>query len=496
MKLLKYQDFVENLLNEANVWRNQDALYVIHPNVSTKVPDELLEYSYVWTGQTVDQLVNPRFFMVPKYGKIEPISAESAKTVLKGPKTSIMKTEEDSNIYLVVLPDTKFLIQTKKSGETTTNVKEGMVVLFYQSSINSIPSLGNERGIINLLLKELDSVSTQSIDKKTIGEIREYLTKLAPDRKTLENLIDFWSCADILKNRLGGNSYIVSRSGIFNEIRELGSRITGFQADKWCPGDIYLVNPKTINLIPGYLKEIKSNIQPDSIEKLNQLFAHELNSDLREGNSPEGSIIAISLKKEKAQAGKAKQFLKSLTKDEREYNITKEDLSMSQEDMISAIEKYRDQIHKSCKQSITTVNLIQDRGFTGGGNPDKIQQKLASIKLAAKLLEDPQMIDDNVIKSVAFGMSLTGVNPTFFKIIGSGKGVAKYDKYPAGEMIYLMDGGMGNPESVIDIKDLNTNSSIIFNLRIRKGEEEPKDIQFTCKPNGNTQSTLEIEKIK
>jgi hypothetical protein len=226
------------------------------------------------------------------------------------------------------------------------------------------------------------------------------------------------------------------------------------------------------------------------------LFAHDLERNIGEEDPLVGSIIAISLKQEKAQAGKAKQFLRSLTKDEKEYNITKEEISMQPEEMISAIEKYRQIISDSCKKSVTTINLTQDREFTGKGNIDKIQQKLASIKLAAKLLEDPKKIDENILKGVAFGMSLTGVNPTFFKIIGSSKGVAKYDKYPAGEMIYLMAGGMNNPDSEIEIRDLNSNSSIIFNLKVKKGEEESKWIQFTCKPNGNTQATLEIEKIK
>ena len=61
-------------------------------------------------------------------------------------------------------------------------------------------------------------------------------------------------------------------------------------------------------------------------------------------------------------------------------------------------------------------------------------------------------------------------------------------------MITLEDGGLGHKDSIIKIKDVNSNSSIVFNIKIRKGEEEPKDVQFVCRPNGNTQATLEIEK--
>lgn len=496
--MLKFKEFSNWLLdvNEANVWRNQDASYIIHPKYESRVPSELVEFTYVWTDEDVNTLSSPRIFLVPKSGKIIGITVKEASNLLKVAKNSLMKTETDSNIYLVVLPDTQFLIQTKRSGETTTNVKEGMVVLFYYSSVNIAPNQNNERKIIGTLLNELDSVPSQSLDSGTINEIREYLTNLALNKKTIEDLNDFWSAAALIKNRLGGNSYIVSRSGVFNDIRNLGASLTGYKPDKWCPGDIYLINPSAIDSIPGYVKEIQQNPQPDSIEKLNLLFAHELTSRVTEENPLFGSIIAISLKKEKAQAGKAKQFLKSLTKDETEYNVTKDELGKSNEELISAIESYRETIAKACAQSVTTINLTQETGYTGNGNRDKIQSKFASVKLAAKLLSDPSKIDDNVLRGVAFGMSLTGVNPTFFKVIGSTKGSAKLEKYPAGEMIYLMDAGLDNPGSKIDVKDLNSNTSVIFTLNVRKGEEPSKFIQFACKSNGNTQATLEIEKSK
>ena len=192
--------------------------------------------------------------------------------------------------------------------------------------------------------------------------------------------------------------------------------------------------------------------------------------------------------------GKAKQFLKSLTQDEKEYNVTKEELEMNDKDLINDIEKYRAIISDSCKKSVTTINLLQDTGYTG--DTSLLKKKFASIKLAHKLLSNPDSIDDNLLKSTAFGMSLTGINPTFFKVIGSSKGIAKDEKYNAGEMIELMDSGLNNPNSTITIIDRNSNASVIFQLKVKKGEEDPKEIQISCKPNGNTQATLEIEKSK
>ncbi len=497
--MLKFKEFTNWLdgVNEANVWRNRSDFYITHPKFEKKVPNELVELVFTWTDDDIETLSAPKFYMVPKSGPIKEIDKTEAKSLLKHPKNSLMKTETDSNIYLIVLPDTQYLIKSKRSGETTTNVKEGMVIYFYYSDINTIPTEHNARHIISTLLNDIQpKISTEALDVKTMSEISNYLSDLSINKKTIGDLIDFWSAADLIKNRLGGNSYSISRNKIFNSIRTLGSRLSGFQADKWCPGDIYLIDPSVENRIPNYVSDISKNIQLDSIQKLNSLFRNEFTNKIVEEDPIIGSIIAISLKKEKAQAGKAKQFMKSLTPDEREYNVTKDELDMDSRDLIKAIEDYRKNIAAACKKSVTTINLIQDTGYTGKGDADTIQSKFASIKLANKLLSNPNTIDDNILKGVAFGMSLTGVNPTFFKVIGSTRGTASDEKYPAGEMIELMDAGLENPNSVITITDLNTNASVKFNLTIKKGEDSPKDIQFSCKPNGNTQATLEIEKSK
>jgi hypothetical protein len=490
--MLKFKEFVswlsESEINEANVWRNRSAIYIPHPNTDTKWPSDLLNLTFIYDDRNVDTLESPRFFMVPKSGKIVELSKTQAKYDLKNPKVSLMSTEIESNNYLIVFPDTKLLIQSKRSGETTTNVKEGMVVYFYYSDINTCPDERTARTIISDLLNL--KIPEESLDEKSIKEVNDYLYNLSINKKTISDLIDFWSSANLLKNKVG--SYLISRNYIFNRIRKLGSKITNFPPDKWCPGDIYLINPSSIEKINEWLSSIEKNIQEDSVAKLNLLFNDELApSTLTSENPIQGSIIAISLKKEKAQAGKAKQFLKSLSKDEKEYNVTKEELNISDEELIKKIEYCREKISELVPKSITTINLIQDRNFVG--NSDKIKSKYASIKLAYRLLQDPSLIDDNILKSVAFGMSLTGINPTFFKVVGNPKGIAKFEKFPNGDMIYLMDGGLNNKNSNIEIIDLNSNTSISFKLKIKKGEEE-KFIHLKCKPNGNTQSTLEIEK--
>ena len=499
--MLKFKDFVNFLeVNESgsSVYRNITVSYGIKPTQIHKCPEELRDFTFKWTDDDIDTLSSPKFYLLKKgvATKIHEISKQEADQALKSnSKTSLMKTETDTNIYLIAEPETGLIVQVKSEDETSTNIKEGLVVYFYYSDVNDIPNSNNFKLIIDNLLNDVQGkIPEESLGKEVIDEINNYLTNLPTNKKTLDDLIDCWSSAIFIKNRLGGNSYIVSRNKIFNDIRTLGSKLTRFQADKWCPGDIYLIDPSVIKEIPGYIKEIYKNIQDDSIERLNLLFRHELESKITEEDPIIGSIIAISLKKQQAQGGKAKQFMKSLTKDEKEYNVTKSELELPVKDVISAIETYRKNIKNSCLKSEVTIDLIQDTDYTGEGVEDAIRSKFASIKLAHKLLADPSTLDDNLLKSVGFGMSLTGLNPTFFKITGNSKGVAKYEKFPAKELITLEDGGLGHKDSIIKITDSNSNSSIIFNLKIRKGEDPPKYVQFVCRPNGNIQSTLEIEK--
>jgi hypothetical protein len=488
MKLLKFSDFV-NSLNEARVYEHPDSTYVFNPTNHSKVPSDILDLTF---NKVNDMEDDHRMFFVRGSSRVTEIDHNKAIHALKGKNSTLLKDNEGHNVYLIVDGiATTILTERKKSNETTTNVKEAMVVCFYYSDINEIPNLHNAEDVIESLQKVI--VPKESLDPKTIKELESYLQNLAIDKLSVKNLIDFWSVGYHLRSLLDNKSHTILRTGLFDDIRRLGSKLTGFSPDKWNPGDIYVADSTALNSIYTYLKDIEKNIQPDSIGKLNALFSHELQASNQKGFA-EGSILAVSLKQEKAQAGKAKEFLKSLTKDQTEYNVTDEEYDSSDSDIESKIEILRKKISTSCASSSITINLSQDTGYKNS-DPVALRKKYASLKITAKLLENPQDIDDNILKSAAYAMSLTGVNPTFFKFSGSSSGSAKVDKFPAGDMIYLMDNGLGHKGSILDIIDRNTSSEIIFKFRIMKGEEE-KSVVLKCRPNGSRQSTLEIEKLK
>ena len=90
-------------------------------------------------------------------------------------------------------------------------------------------------------------------------------------------------------------------------------------------------------------------------------------------------------------------------------------------------------------------------------------------------------------------MSLTDVNPGFFKIIGNSSGTnATVESYPQGTNIVLYN----KEGDYKDIKILDTDSyggvRILFHI-LKRGK--PHFVQISARNNGNTQGTLEIEKI-
>jgi len=95
--MLKFKEFCNWLVdvNEANVWRNQSASYIIHPKYDSKVPSELNGLNYIWTDDDVNTLPNPRIFLIPRSGKIVGLTVKEASNLLKAPKNSLMKTETD-----------------------------------------------------------------------------------------------------------------------------------------------------------------------------------------------------------------------------------------------------------------------------------------------------------------------------------------------------------------------------------------------------------------
>ena len=150
---------------------------------------------------------------------------------------------------------------TASEDSADTDVKEGLVSLFYVSDITSpftteniLKRAENLKSIANAGIPGEDSSSSQKVLK--------FLSALEPKNTHVKFINQPLSSALSIKNSYPEGNLI--RSGIFNEIRSKARALTNMDADKWCPGDIYLKL--------GTLPDISSI---DNIEILNELFVQE-----------------------------------------------------------------------------------------------------------------------------------------------------------------------------------------------------------------------------
>jgi hypothetical protein len=359
-----------------------------------------------------------------------------------------------------------------KAGDT--DVKEALVSLFYATTIDSPFTKENYEERVNQLI-EIAKGGIPGESSAASKKVVDYLSATADDNKAAN--VTFinqpLSSALAIKEVYPGQKLI--RTGIFDEIRRKAQSITGLPADKWCPGDLY-VQLGAVD-IPT----------EDNIELINDLFNDEWGGD-------EKPLTAVSLKQAEAQGGKAKALLNKYTQAKEDYNLTKDEINYDNEEFIQGIEELRNKIQQlvggnaNIKYNIGNEGLKDETRFLRG--------KFAALKSIEFLFRQFQAdeVDDAIVALVGFALSLTGVNPTFFKVTGQKSGApGKVDKFPRGQnvVLYNVDGDF----EPIEIEDSSTFGGLKINFKIEKGGT-PYSVSINARNNGNTQGTLEVQKIK
>ena len=119
-----------------------------------------------------------------------------------------------------------------------------------------------------------------------------------------------------------------------------------------------------------------------------------------------------------------------------------------------------------------------------------LYQKYASLKMFAFMADKLKKDEGVFVDAAAFSLSLTGYNPTFFKVKGNTSGKAgSAEKYEAGGGIELL----GNK---IDITDTNTNAGITFSFKVKNNDLGTGNMKMNIRFNGTTQATLEMLSAK
>ena len=371
--------------------------------------------------------------------------------------------------------DYKLIVKGALSDTSSdTDVKEALVSLFYVTNIDSPFNKENYESRVNSLIEIAEKGipgETSSASQKVVA----YLSATVDDNKAsnVAFINQPLSSALAIKEVYPGQKLI--RTGLFDSIRNKAQSLTGLPADKWCPGDLY------VQLGPVNLTE------DDNIELINDLFNGEWGAD-------DKPLTAVSLKQADAQGGKAKALLNKYTQAKEDYNLTKDEISYDNSQYIAGIKRLRDSISKlvggnsNIEYNIENSNLKDEIRFLRG--------KYAALKSIEFLFKQfpTKKVDEAIVALVGFALSLTNINPTFFKVTGQKTGApGKVDKFEKGQnvILYNVDGDY----EPIQIDDTSSFGGLKINFKIEKGGQ-PYAVAINARNNGNTQGTLEVQKIK
>jgi hypothetical protein len=393
-------------------------------------------------------------------------------------------------------------------GTETPDMKEGLVSYFFLVGSSGIEQAENKLKSKSDVVLELP---TQIIDpvyfaKKSAGLVKNAITYLnenqIKDKKEIGLYLNAISAA---KTCLTFDMNVVDRGNLFEMIRKIASNITMIEPDKWCPGDIYLYDADSKNTIQEILKAASENKNIVSIVEDGEIKQIGVNQ-LFEGDSP--LIHAISLKEEEALSGRATAFLnvkniqgkelssKTFKFEPEEINILKiyKDRTIPNADEL--IEKYKQSYQENkqaFKSSISSYGVQVVEGV--GKKAQKIkspEQELGNLvskstcyRFMSSYLNDFDNLkqtneimvkyDNPMLALTAFGVSLSGFNPTFKKV------VAFADGNPASVTVFKGRDSLNVAANEAFLFDSPTKAGFNFSFLTLMGEKKYKttlDIRF------------------
>lgn len=422
------------------------------------------------------------------------VDNKTANDLISTDSVTVWRTDAIPDTYFLIRKvKTKMVTQSKGVSATDTDIKEGLVSVFYESKITSPFDKNNFKQQLDVLQSELKSIV--GLDNTSIRRIGKYIStiKVATPSASILSTLNETLSQGLAMRKAYGSGFRLDRSDVFKTIRDTASKVTGLPADKWCPGDVYLIRNGADNLIDA---AVSDTLKSKNIADLNVLF---LNTWGEKKNKAGGCVVACSLKMAKAQAGKAKSYLKQMGKSDFEYNVTNDERNMNLKGIIDGIIRLRKLLsnilrsNDTCKFKYSSTTSAT----TLAKLPEKfLREKYAALKIITSLLgKDSSDVDDNLLGAIAFGLSLSNTNPSFFKIVGDTSGrPASIQVFKAGDTIkfYSTD---PTQYSQVDVIDSDTANSVQFKCKMQMGDEI-LDVIFQSRSNGYTQATLELQRVK
>ena len=388
--------------------------------------------------------------------------------------------------FIVNIGNNNYKILLKGLGkspfDTDTDQKEGLVILMYNilNAGEDLKPFNKEtlESNVNILEKAIGNSSmTNGIDAKSINSINLLIKVIInsdienfPNNK-YKNLNNPYSIALKIKSTYPGEKII--RDGVFNEVRAKGQQLCNIPADKWNPGDIYIqINDVT---------QIPNNL-PD----LNNLFVNEW-------GGKNHSLVSVSLKESSSQPGRAKSYFKNFTNidgklRDQEYNLSKEEISWDLDTLTQKTKEQQQKLLNTLKGK--KIKLTGDGWNNLPENETTLRAKYGSYKLINFLFDNSEIKDPrkNILALVSYGLSLSGVNPTFFKLKGTDDGSEASDPviFPAGSTTNLAE----DPE----INDNSKAGGFLLKTVVNtiQGDEikDTKSYQHRFRTSGDTQIAI------
>lgn len=399
-----------------------------------------------------------------------------------------------AKIKLTQVSKDPFTAKVTTSGLTnlnTADAKEGMVVYFYACTDAELESVSKKIFLetpsaqLKLDKNKANVKYLGSKAKSTIDNVIDFLNKETIDKKQHETEIEFllnaFSAAYTIRS-VWGESYVLDRGDLFTDIRKTASQITNVKPDKWCPGDVYL-----------YVDESRSKDIQQEANTTKQLVTVKDGGKTINGintifDTEDPAAVAISLKEESALAGGATEFLNieklladdigddvvegRFSKEEKEI-VNNIDIAEKQNTTVKNVDALLNQyqsehvtligeLENDIKSKGKIKNVVLVAGTKTGkvedinknkqlynlikknvglrsmieffDNFDKISKKLASKNPVIAKYKNP------LAALTAFGVSLSGFNPTFYKVVASKKGsMGHIDEFKGRDTLEMLD---------------------------------------------------------
>ena len=411
-----------------------------------------------------------------------------------------------------------------KESKTGTDIKEGLSVIlsYYPDYIPTVDSVSIKqqcKKIIAFANSERNAYDAFGIANEVRDLCVDYLKKItvATNKDALKDMVSNFNQNNSHANTFDSffqknKDFYIDRGDLFEEIRKVGSKLTGYPKDKWCPGDIYFIRNGAEADIKATLtaaEEVGTSNKEQAIGMLNSMFSDKY------FNPTDKPIVAVSLKMEDAQAGKLKSGFEEYSTVPTEYGLDNKELGYSLADYQKGITKYQEMFGKELTKTDVDIDWKSD-GVDGFCNVDEIKD-LATLKFkyaAYKALSfiftavgkgNPKKFDDAIVSLVAFGLGVIKdsskfskgfqVNPPFFKAIASRSGKATTPVlFKPGSAMYIFNVD-GSKKPKIKIEDNKGYKGLAVTLGLAVGTDR-FDIRIRINSNGNKQVNVELEKAR